>query len=115
MLEQISNLYSPLTNQAGKLEVRAARNDTQQSVQQVVQPLKQSKDSIEKVVKSINNFLEPSNSHLKFEFHEDLKEYYVTIVDDTTKEVIKEIPSKKLLDMYSAMKEYLGLLVDKKI
>jgi flagellar protein FlaG len=115
LLEPVSKSYSPLTNKVDKLEVLTARNNNKQLVQHDNQPLKQSKDNIEKVVKSINDFLEPSNSHLKFEFHEDLKEYYVTIVDDTTKEVIKEIPSKKLLDMYSEMKEYLGLLVDKKI
>ncbi len=114
MLERISNSYSPLTNKTDKLEALTARNN-EQLAQHERQPLKQSKDNIEKVVKSINDFLKPSNSHLKFEFHEELKEYYVTIVDDTTKEVLKEIPSKKLLDMYSSMKEYLGLLVDRKI
>lgn len=73
------------------------------------------KQEIEDVVKSLNNFLKPSHSSLKFEYHEDLNEYYVTVVDDVTKEVIKEIPPKKLLDMYAAMTEYVGLMVDKKI
>ena len=63
----------------------------------------------------MNDFLKPSNTHLKFEFHDELEEYYVTMVDDVTQEVIREIPSKKLLDMYAAMTEYLGILVDKKI
>jgi flagellar protein FlaG len=75
----------------------------------------QSKEKTEKVVSSMNDFLKASNSHLKFEFHDDLKEYYVTLVDDKSNEVIREIPSKKLLDMYAAMTEYVGLLVDKKI
>lgn len=75
----------------------------------------QSREKTEKVVSSMNDFLKASNSHLKFEFHADLKEYYATLVDDKTNEVIKEIPSKKLLDMYAAMTEYLGILVDKKV
>jgi flagellar protein FlaG len=29
--------------------------------------------------------------------------------------VVKEIPSKKVLDMYAAMTEFVGLMVDKKI
>ncbi|MHC0038178.1 flagellar protein FlaG [Pseudoneobacillus sp. C159] len=74
-----------------------------------------SKDKTEKLVNSMNDFLKSSNTHLKFEFHDELKEYYVAIVDDTTNEVVKEIPPKKLLDMYAAMTDYLGLLVDKKI
>ena len=39
----------------------------------------------------------------------------LTVVDDKTHEVIKEIPSKKLLDTYASMMEFVGLLVDKKI
>ncbi|WP_248278321.1 flagellar protein FlaG [Bacillus sp. DNRA2] len=73
-----------------------------------------SKEQTEKVIKGLNEFLSASNSHLKFQFHDGTKEYYVSIVDDKTNEVIKEIPSKKLLDMYAAMTDYLGLLVDRK-
>jgi flagellar protein FlaG len=90
---------------------------TQQQPQQQPQPQPQaqSKEKTEKVIQSMNDFLKASNTHLKFQFHEELKEYYVTLVDDTTNEVVKEIPSKKLLDMYAAMTDYLGLLVDKKV
>lgn len=73
-----------------------------------------SKEKTEKVINSMNDFLKASNSHLKFEFHEKLQEYYVTLVDETN-QVVREIPPKKLLDMYAAMTEYLGILVDKKI
>jgi flagellar protein FlaG len=59
--------------------------------------------------------LHASNTHLKFEFHDKLQEYYVTIVDEQTKEVVREIPAKKILDMYAAMTEFVGLMVDKKI
>ncbi|MBM7585878.1 flagellar protein FlaG [Bacillus pakistanensis] len=73
------------------------------------------KEKLENVVQGMNKFLQASNTHLKFEFHEGLQEYYVTIVDDINHEVIKEIPSKKLLDMHAAMTEFIGLMVDKKI
>lgn len=76
---------------------------------------KEPKGEIEKVIDGMNDFVSVSNSHLKFELHDKLQEYYVTIVDDRTKEVIKEIPSKRLLDIYAEMKDFLGLLVDKKI
>ncbi len=72
------------------------------------------KEKTEKVIESMNEFLKASNTHLKFQYHEDLQKYYVAIVDDTTNEVVKEIPPKKLLDMYAAMEEYMGLLFDKK-
>ncbi len=40
---------------------------------------------------------------MKFEFHDKLNEYYVTIIDEVTREVVKEIPPKKLLDMFAAL------------
>lgn len=73
------------------------------------------KQKVEEVVKGLNKFLEPAHTSMRFKLHEKLNEYYVTIVNDNTDEVIKEIPSKKLLDTYAAMAEHLGLLVDKKI
>ncbi|MBN8201552.1 flagellar protein FlaG [Bacillus sp. NTK034] len=67
------------------------------------------------VVDSMNEFLQASHTSLKFVLHDELNEYYVTLVDDLTQEVVKEIPTKKMLDMYAAMTEFVGLMVDKKI
>ena len=72
-------------------------------------------DQVTEVIEIMNKFLQASHTSLKFELHDELNEYYVTLVDDVTQEVVKEIPSKKLLDVYAAMTEFLGLMVDKKI
>ncbi|MEH7235791.1 flagellar protein FlaG [Bacillus sp. JJ1562] len=74
-----------------------------------------SKEDVNQVIDSLNKFLEPNNTSLRFELHEDLNEYYVTIINDETHEVVREIPSKKILDIYAAMTEFLGFVVDKKI
>ncbi|MBN6206872.1 flagellar protein FlaG [Ralstonia pickettii] len=74
-----------------------------------------SKDLLDETVDKLNDFLEAGRRNLKFEMHDKLEKYYVTVVDSTTSEVIKEIPPKKLLDMYAAMAEFMGILVDKKI
>lgn len=68
-----------------------------------------------KMTESINRFMETTNTNLRFQYHEALKEYYVTIVDSKTNELVKEIPSKKLMDIYAAMRDFLGLMVDHKI
>ena len=72
-------------------------------------------EKVKKMTDSMNRFLESTNTNLRFQYHEELEEYYVTIVDSTTDEVIKEIPSKKLMDIYAAMRDFLGVLVDHKI
>ena len=115
---------SPVTPQAGVVadsvastkdvemvsEMQAIR-DNQQAVEQQVLPLEKAKQLTE----SMNNFLESTNTQLRFKFHDQLHEYYVTIVNSKTDEVVREIPSKKLMDMHAAMREFLGLLIDRKI
>ncbi|GEL78703.1 flagellar protein FlaG [Tenuibacillus multivorans] len=73
------------------------------------------KERASELVEGLNEFLEPVDTSLKYELHDKLDRYYVTVVDQNTDEVIKEIPPKKLLDVYAAMAEFMGLIVDEKI
>ena len=75
---------------------------------------KLSKADMERQVESLNKFLQTSTTHLKFTLHEKLNEYYVQIVSDTDNTVVREIPSKKMMDMVAQMHEMIGLLVDEK-
>lgn len=77
--------------------------------------LKVKEKDMENIVKDMNKVLGETHTSLKYEYHEKLEKYYVTLIDDETKETVKEIPAKKLLDMYASMKEYLGLFLDDKI
>ncbi|UJF27089.1 flagellar protein FlaG [Planococcus sp. 107-1] len=73
------------------------------------------KEKLIEKVEGMNDFLEPTNTSVKFQFHDELGEYYVQVIDTITDEVIKEIPNKKFLDMYASMAEFAGLLVDEKL
>lgn len=74
-----------------------------------------SKEYLEEKIKDTNNFLEPSFTAVKFQLHEDLNRYYVEVVDQKTKELVREIPPKDFLDMIAKMTEFLGVLIDKRI
>lgn len=74
-----------------------------------------SKDELKQVVKGLNEFLKPTFTSLNFKVHEETDRYYVEVVDQETKKVIREIPSKEMLDMYAKMTEFLGLFVDRKL
>jgi flagellar protein FlaG len=74
-----------------------------------------SKEKLEEKINGLNEFLVPAHTSLNFKLHDKLDEYYVQIIDDKTKEVIKEIPSSKFLDMYATMAEFVGIIVDKKV
>ncbi|CCQ96899.1 hypothetical protein CULT_510023 [[Clostridium] ultunense Esp] len=72
-------------------------------------------EEAKKAVEGFNAILKPTQSHVKFLYHEKMGEYYVQIIDDNTNEVIREIPPKKLLDMVASIWEQIGLIVDEKV
>lgn len=80
-------------------------------------PIKESlsPNTAEKMTESLNKFLETTSTKLRYEYHEKLNKYYVTLVDKQTDEVVQEIPNKKLMDMHAAMLDFVGVLIDKKI
>ncbi len=95
--------------QENKTDTKKQRDDQTQREQ------KFHKEDIKKAVEGMNKFLEPVKTSIRFQYHEKLEEYYVTIVDSQTDQVVKEIPPKKMLDFYAAMEESLGIIVDHKI
>ncbi|MED1915773.1 flagellar protein FlaG [Bacillus thuringiensis] len=78
-------------------------------------PVAQERERIKKELETLNKFMQNSSTHLKFTMHEKLNEFYVQIVDDHTNEVLREVPSRKVLDMVAQFHEMIGLLVDKKV
>lgn len=72
------------------------------------------KEEVKEIIKEINAFLKKHETSVQYEYHEKLNEYFVKIVDKGTNEIIREIPPKKLLDLYAYMKEKVGLIIDKK-
>ncbi|WP_240949616.1 flagellar protein FlaG [Psychrobacillus sp. BL-248-WT-3] len=72
-------------------------------------------EKAKKMTDSMNKFLETTSTELRFKFHEELNTYYVTLIDANTEEIVREIPSKKLMDMYAAMRDFVGFFVDEKI
>ncbi|MCT4605063.1 MAG: flagellar protein FlaG [Marinisporobacter sp.] len=67
-----------------------------------------------KAIESSNKDLKMHNKSLHFSIHEKTKQIMVQVIDDDTEEVVREIPSEKVLDMVAAMMEKIGLFVDKK-
>ena len=69
-------------------------------------------ESIRRAVENINKKL--TNSEAVFGIHEKTNRVTIKIVDKETKEVIKELPPEKTLDMIAKVWEIAGLLVDEK-
>jgi flagellar protein FlaG len=73
-----------------------------------------SEKQINNAVIKINKFLQGEGTHVRYQKHDVLNQMIISVIDNNTNEVIKEIPSKKILDMVAKMCEMAGVLVDKK-
>ena len=71
-----------------------------------------SNEQIKKAVEQMNKNM--SHSEAVFGIHEETNRVTIKIVDKDTKEVIKELPPEKTLDMIAKAWELAGLLVDEK-
>ncbi|WP_449621901.1 flagellar protein FlaG [Robertmurraya sp. Marseille-Q9965] len=116
-VDSISRLYIDNTSfessNSSKIQENKSYNLEQQPEDKKEVSVKE-KD-MENIINDINTVLGNTHTSLKYVYHEKLKSYYVTLVNDKTKETVREIPPKKLLDIYASMKDYLGLFVDSKI
>lgn len=70
-------------------------------------------EKIKKAIEKLNAQL--PNSEVKFGIHEKTDRVTIKLVDKDTKEVIKEFPPEKTLDMIAKCMELAGVLVDKKL
>jgi flagellar protein FlaG len=55
------------------------------------------------------------NKRMEYDFQDETNTIVIRIIDTQTDEVIKQIPSQKLLDYAAGLMEYIGLNLDTKI
>lgn len=66
------------------------------------------------IIKEANKAIRIVNRELEFSVHEKTKDIIVRVIDAETKEVIREIPPEKILDLVANILEMAGLLVDER-
>ena len=71
-------------------------------------------EDIAKAVDKLNKFLQEDNTSAEYEVHEVFGDIMIKIIDNDTKQVIMEVPPKKILDLVAKMMELAGVLVDKR-
>lgn len=74
-----------------------------------------SQKHLDKVVSNLNRVLESMDTSLQFYIHKDSGRVAVKVINNKTKEVIKEIPSEEVLRLAANMKEIAGLIIDTSI
>ena len=75
----------------------------------------QQSEQLKKAIAEMNKKINNSNEEAVFGVHEDTNRIMIKIMDKDTKEVIKEFPPEKTLDMIAKIWEMAGILVDEKL
>lgn len=71
-------------------------------------------EQVIQAIESANKHLVLHNTQLEFSIHEKTKQIMVKVLDSETKEVIREIPPEKILDMVAKLWEMAGIFVDER-
>ncbi len=71
-------------------------------------------DQLKKMIAEMNKKINNTNEEAVFGVHEETNRIMIKILDKDTKEVIKEFPPEKTLDMIARIWEMAGILVDEK-
>ena len=85
---------------------------TGKQMEQQAKEQQPSNEQIKKAVEQMNKSM--FNSEAVFGIHEGTNRVTIKIVDKDTKEVIKELPPEKTLDMIAKVWEMAGILVDER-
>lgn len=72
------------------------------------------RSELDNAVKDIQDFIKNTNTSLDFHVDKDTDKLVVKVIDTSTKEVIKQIPSEDMLALAKALDKLKGLLVSQK-
>ena len=93
-------------------DIRATEVQTVDAVQQA--GAIPSADQVKQAVQDINQSLQSAAQGLEFSIDTDSKEVIIKVVDQETREVLRQMPSKEALDIARALDQVLGKLIKTK-
>ncbi|MBA3036695.1 MAG: flagellar protein FlaG [Desulfobacterium sp.] len=105
---------------AGKNQNSLSRSNASMPVEGNGRSVEDSKPStvthVDEVLADLQNKMKNiHNIDLSFSVHKASGKIVVSVVDENTGEVIREIPSSEALDLSAKIEETIGLILDKKV
>ncbi|AET70301.1 flagellar protein FlaG [Desulfosporosinus orientis DSM 765] len=72
-------------------------------------------EDVSQMTEAMNKFVQAINTNIRFKVHEKSNQLMVQVIDLANNTVLKEFPSEEFLDTVAAIRDYVGILLDKKI
>jgi flagellar protein FlaG len=76
---------------------------------------RQDNRDIKKVSYELNKFMELLDADIRFKLHDKTGKLIVQVVNIKENKVLKEFPPHEMLDTMAKIRDYVGLLLDKKV
>ncbi|MCM1106159.1 MAG: flagellar protein FlaG [Blautia sp.] len=108
---EVINISESISRNTSALDTKQTSGEGAGGGQQQMTPEQQAAQ-LKKAVEDINK--RANNSEAIFGIHEKTNRVTIKLIDKDTKELIKELPPEKTLDMIAKVWEMAGLLVDEK-
>ena len=122
MIERAESINQRQNAQRMNLEEREQRTERTESIRNKVESLNKDqlsaeelREDIEEKVDDMNDIMETLDEKLSFKLHDDTETIMTQIIDIKTKEVIKEMPPKEMLDLSARIHEMVGLIIDEEV
>lgn len=91
---------------------------TSEAVQQIHSVRKEgqtiSEKALQEAIDKVNKVMVGSQRELKYSVHEKTKEIIVKVINTDTGDVVREIPSEKILNLVARLQELVGIFVNEK-
>ncbi len=111
------------TSEAGgdKVEIKLPGQKTQVNTNKSanhevhVEERKASEEDVIRAIESANKNFIAYDRKFEFSIHEATKQIMVKVIDASNGEIIRELPSEKVLDLVASLWEAAGIIVDRKV
>lgn len=71
--------------------------------------------TVSELVDRVNKKLEDMGTHIQVKIHDKTNTIMIMVIEDESNEIIREIPSEKMLDIMYNLSQNVGLFLDEKI
>ena len=111
------NYSVTLQGQARTLNVEVVNQEKQESPpgEQTVDKTSVDIDNLKKSTEEMTKWVQGLNTNIKFVVHEETNQLMVQVVDVAEQKVLREFPPRDYLDMIAKIREFVGMLLDKKV
>ncbi|AOO65138.1 flagellar protein FlaG [Sulfurospirillum halorespirans] len=92
-------------------EIQVAEKVTEESQNQSQSETAQ---VLSQTVKELNEQMYLLDTNISFGFNDEINKMYVTVIENSTGEMIRKIPTEEAMALSAKMKEIVGMIFDKK-